>query len=200
MAPSRPQSAPAAQDRDRRVRRTKAQLRQALTELLREKDLRSITVRELTERADVNRGTFYAHYKDIYDMLEQCEAQLFDSLGALLSGYTAQQLQGDLSPVLEEVFLFVEDNRDLIPILLTGQAKDPFFQRLYAVIREKCAGDWRGAYPVGTEEAGFAYALEFVVSGTVGLIQTWMHNGLQPPAREMAVFTGRLIQQGLTSL
>ena len=82
MTPSRPQSAPAAQDRDRRVRRTKAQLRQALTELLREKDLRSITVRELTERADVNRGTFYAHYKDIYDMLEQCEAQLFDSLGS----------------------------------------------------------------------------------------------------------------------
>ena len=200
MSASNPPASPAAQDQDRRVRRTKARLRQALTELLREKDLRSITVRELTDRADVNRGTFYAHYKDIYDMLEQCETQLFDALGELLSGYTARQLQGDLSPVLEEVFLFVEDNRDLIPILLTGQAKDPFFQRLYTVIREKCAGDWRGAYPVDPEEAGFAYALEFVVSGTVGLVQAWMHNGLQPPAREMAVFTGRLIQQGLISL
>lgn len=191
---------PAPQDPDRRVRRTKARLRQALTQLLREKDLRSITVRELTDLADVNRGTFYAHYKDIYDMLEQYENQLFDALSELLSGYTARQLQGDLSPVLEEVFLFVEDNRDLIPILLTGQAKDPFFQRLYAVIREKCAGDWRGAYPVGTEEENFAYALEFLVSGTVGLIQTWMLNGLHPPAGEMARFTGRLIQQGLASL
>ena len=185
---------------DRRVRRTRARLRQALTQLLGEKDLRSITVRELTDRADVNRGTFYAHYKDIYDMLEQYENQLFDDLNVLLSGYTARQLQGDLSPVLEKVFRFVEDNRDLIPVLLTGQAKDPFFRRLYAVIREKCAGDWRGAYPVGAEEDGFNYALEFVVSGTVGLIQAWMQHGLRPPAGEMAAFTARVIQQGLTSL
>ena len=56
---------------DRRVRRTRAQLRRALTELLEEKDIRSVTVRELTERADVNRGTFYAHYSDIYDLVEQ---------------------------------------------------------------------------------------------------------------------------------
>lgn len=186
-------------DSDRRVRRTRARLRQALTQLLGEKDLRSITVRELTDRADVNRGTFYAHYKDIYDMLEQYESQLFDDLNLLLSGYTPRQLQGDLSPVLEKVFLFVEDNRDLIPVLLSGQAKDPFFQRLYAVIREKCAGEWRGAYPV-EGEAVPAYALEFVVSGTVGLIQTWMQNGLRPSAGEMAAFTGRLIRQGLASL
>ena len=186
-------------EEDRRVRRTKTRLRQALTQLLAEKDLRSITVRELTDRADVNRGTFYAHYKDIYDMLEQYENQLFDSLVVLLSGYTPQQLQGDLSPLLERVFLFVEDNRDLIPVLLSGQAKDPFFQRLYAVIRDKCAGEWRGAYPVD-EGNGFAYALEFVVSGTVGLVQTWMQNGLHPSAGEMARFTGRLIQQGLISL
>ena len=46
---------------DRRVRRTRMRLQQAMLELLKEKDARSITVRELTERADVNRGTFYAH-------------------------------------------------------------------------------------------------------------------------------------------
>ena len=194
MSPAHLQS---PQDQDRRVRRTKARLRQALTELLAEKELRAITVRELTDRADVNRGTFYAHYKDIYDMLEQYENHLFDSLVQLLSGYTAQELQGDLAPVLERVFRFVEENRDLIPVLLSGPAKDLFFQRLYAIIGEKCAGDWRDAYPVG---AGDAYALEFVVSGTVGLIQAWMHHGLQPPAGEMAAFTGRLIQRGLTAL
>ncbi len=193
-------SVPPRQEEDRRVRRTRARLRQALTQLLGEKELRCITVRELTQRADVNRGTFYAHYRDIYDMLEQYENQLFDALGELLSGYTAQQLQGDLTPVLERVFCFVEDNRDLIPVLLTGQAKDPFFRRLYAVIRDKCAGDWQGAYPVGAEEAHFDYALEFVVWGSLGLIQSWMQNGLLPPAGEMAAFTGRLIQRGLAAL
>ena len=58
---------------DRRVRRTREQLKRALTQLLLEKPVREITVRELTDRADVNRGTFYAHYTDLYDMLEQME-------------------------------------------------------------------------------------------------------------------------------
>ena len=65
---------------DRRVRRTKSRLRQALAQLLLEKDLSSITVRELTELADVNRGTFYTHYKDLYDMLEQMENEMFQEL------------------------------------------------------------------------------------------------------------------------
>ena len=58
---------------DRRVRRTKAMLRAALTELLKTKPVNEISVTELTRLADVNRGTFYGHYKDIFDMVEQLE-------------------------------------------------------------------------------------------------------------------------------
>ena len=65
---------------DRRVRRTRMRLQQAMLELLKEKDARSITVRELTQRADVNRGTFYAHYKDVFDLLDQMEQDLFQRL------------------------------------------------------------------------------------------------------------------------
>ena len=51
---------------DRRVRKTKKQLRLALMELLAEKSAKSISVRELTERADINRGTFYIHYRGTF--------------------------------------------------------------------------------------------------------------------------------------
>ena len=68
---------------DRRIRKTKQRLRQSLTELLAQKPLSKITVQELTERADVNRGTFYSHYKDISDMKEQIERELFIASGTL---------------------------------------------------------------------------------------------------------------------
>ena len=58
---------------DRRVRRTKKLLTQALTELLQKKQINEITVKELTDLADMNRGTFYLYYKDIFDMLEKIE-------------------------------------------------------------------------------------------------------------------------------
>lgn len=185
-------------DDDRRVRRTKASLRQALTELMGEKDVRAITVRELTDRADVNRGTFYAHYRDIYDMVEQQENEIFAVLSELLSGYSPQQLRGDLAPVLANVFQFVEQNRDLLPILLEGPAVDRVFRRLYGVIYDKCLGEWAGIYPIdgGT---GLNFSLEFIIAGTVGLVRAWAQNGFQVPYEEMAALTGKLIQQGLRS-
>ena len=61
---------------DRRIRKTKQQLRQSLTALLKEKPIQDITVRELADLADINRGTFYLHYRDVYDLLNQIEEEL----------------------------------------------------------------------------------------------------------------------------
>ena len=59
---------------DRRVRKTKKRLcRRALAALWPEKPLKSITVREISELADINRGTFYLHYSDVFDMVEKLQ-------------------------------------------------------------------------------------------------------------------------------
>ena len=62
---------------DRRVRRTRKQLRECLVTLLKQKKVQDITVRELTELADLNRGTFYLHYKDVFDLLEKNRKRAF---------------------------------------------------------------------------------------------------------------------------
>ena len=60
---------------DRRVRKTKALLLKGLTQLMEEKDVNHISVRELTDLVDLNRGTFYLHYRDIFDMVNQVRAE-----------------------------------------------------------------------------------------------------------------------------
>ena len=54
---------------DRRIRKTKAQLRAGLAKLMQEKSIKEITVKELVEEVDINRSTFYLHYTDIFNML-----------------------------------------------------------------------------------------------------------------------------------
>ena len=56
---------------DRRIVKTRRALREALLDLIEEKGLDRVTVKELCERANLNRGTFYLHYRDVYDLLEQ---------------------------------------------------------------------------------------------------------------------------------
>jgi len=63
---------------DRRVKRTKRVLRECLFSLLEEKSIDEITVKELTEAADVNRSTFYFYYNDINDMMMQIQNEIFE--------------------------------------------------------------------------------------------------------------------------
>lgn len=74
---------------DRRVKYTLLALRGSLLELMREKDVSRITVKELCERADVNRGTFYAHYASPADLLEQIEQELLEKVLASLESKLA---------------------------------------------------------------------------------------------------------------
>src|SRR3954470_3587295 len=86
---ARPTASQASRPRheDRRVRRTKQSLSAALLVLMRQKDFESVTVEELITRADVGRSTFYTHYADKEDLLQ-------DGLDRLRKGLEALQQQG----------------------------------------------------------------------------------------------------------
>lgn len=61
---------------DHRVRVTKMLIRRAFTGLLSIKPIQSISIKELCEQAGINRGTFYTHYQDIYDLLADVENEM----------------------------------------------------------------------------------------------------------------------------
>ena len=87
---------------DRRIRKTKAQLRQGLAELLQEKSLKEITVKELTDKVDINRSTFYLHYSDIYDMMEKIENELIEEIEELVRTRPVNPFNESSLKVLEE--------------------------------------------------------------------------------------------------
>lgn len=182
---------------DRRVRRTRTRLQQAMLELLQKKDARSITVRELTQRADVNRGTFYAHYKDVFDLLDQMEAELFERLSSLLSSYAPEDLQKGLTPLLTDVFRFVRDDPVLRLAFLDERTQDSFFRRLDQLIYQKCQEDWQGLF-LPLEQQLWGCCLDFLVSGAVGLARGWMGRGFQEEPEQMAQLANRLILNGLS--
>ena len=75
---------------DRRVRKTRGQLRQGLVRLMREKSIQDITVKELCEECDINRGTFYLHYTDVYQLLHSIEDELLVEFERVLDEWGAQ--------------------------------------------------------------------------------------------------------------
>ena len=88
---------------DRRVRKTKSQLRQALMQLMTEKPFKSISVRELSERADINRGTFYIHYRDVSDLLQHLEDEMAERLITVCRKYAYTDIAVEAFPYLTEL-------------------------------------------------------------------------------------------------
>ena len=107
-----------AEKTDRRIRKTRAQLRKGLAELMQEKSVNEITVKELVERVDINRSTFYLHYTDIYNMLDSIEKELFEELETTFQAHAAGTLEEEVFPFIEDVFSILEDNRDIVSALL----------------------------------------------------------------------------------
>lgn len=183
---------------DRRVRKTKAQLRAALTELLQEKTPDQLTVTELTSLADVNRGTFYCHYRDIYDMLAQLEEEALEEFSALMDSYPAQALKTGFRPILEGVFSFIQRNLDLA---VSGRAlwnRSGFLDRLKALLWDKVDRDWNDLYHF-PDSVQRDHCLNFLVGGAIGLAQSWTAHGGRETPQEMAALAEGLILQGIQS-
>lgn len=180
---------------DRRVRRTKKILTQALTELLQHKQVNGITVRELTDLADMNRGTFYLYYKDIYDMLEKIQDEMFEKLNAIFAVREGEEVTEQTKPILLDLFRFIEENREMCRVLLSPNGDMGFLHRLNEVLREKCLHLYVDSQPVSNEE-DFDYRYTFVVYGCAGIIRAWVGRNCPEKPEQMAELANHLIISG----
>jgi len=167
---------------DRRVRKTKKALREGLAELLMEKkSIQHITVRELTEKADVHRSTFYANYKDIYDLYRQMEDVVIQEISEILCA----EYNLDTRVFFGVLFRYMADNKKVCRLILGEHANGVFFNRISNLFRASCVACW-------CEEFGFTEAVEalepyahFFLSGSLGLVGEWAASDFERSVEEL---------------
>ncbi len=180
---------------DRRVRRTRALLEQGLVRLLEEKPLRAITVRELTDLVDINRGTFYLYYRDIYDMVDKLEADYYARFNEVLGRHDGRPMDQRLHLVLNEMFSFMEENRQLIRVLLGEHGDMDFLQKISQDLKERCRQNLSPAVHISAAE--FEYRYSFASLGILGIVRSWLAEDCRVPARKMAALTERCVVCGV---
>ena len=156
---------------DRRVRRTKKLLTHGLIQLMKEKQVQDITVRELADLVDVNRGTFYLYYRDIFDMLDSIEQELFNQVNQLIAAHKGETVLTHTLPVLKELFHLVEENKELCQVLLGQNGDMKFLKKLSDVVQDAFRREW---LMMKKDEVTFDYSYAFGALGFVGLLRTWL--------------------------
>ncbi len=180
---------------DRRVRKTRMQLRAGLTQLMRQKPIKDITVRELAQLVDINRCTFYLHYRDIYDMVEQVEQEVFEEFEALVLAHPSSELQHKPLAILRDLYLFFSANADLCAAFLGGNGDMSFFNKLISLLRERVFEFWRQERKKDPEQ--FDYFFSFIASGCIGMIREWFSRDMRETPEQMADLTEQLMLYGM---
>lgn len=182
---------------DHRVRVTKMLIRKAFTTLLEQKPIQDISIKELCGLAGINRGTFYAHYTDIYDLLSQLEEEMFADFEKALEPLLAAKDQR-LNPVeiSTEIFQCLKDNSDLCTVTLGDYGDKRFALRLINLGRERCIETYSRHFE-GVSQKKIEYFYAFVSSGCIGMLQKWLADGMSTPAHELAQMAECLMLEGL---
>ncbi|KAA0547097.1 TetR/AcrR family transcriptional regulator [Bacillus sp. BGMRC 2118] len=187
---------------DLRVIRTKQSIRDAFVELLEEKGFESITVKDITSRATINRGTFYAHYQDKFDLMTKCEEEImvemskiaelnFPSVVTTLESNSSNE--GPFSIAILMLQLINENNRFLKAVL--GPNGDLSFQtRLKDFM-------WKTIYGIGfiKEENLLVpgpYLASYIASAHIGVIQQWLNSGRKESPEEIARILSTIMVNG----
>ncbi len=103
---------------DLRERKTKRAIKDAFLQLRAKKPLERITIRELTELAEISKATFYLHYKDIYDLSEQMQGEVVEDIMNAVSQDEASLV--DMAQMAEKLYVAFCSHQHLIDILFSG--------------------------------------------------------------------------------
>jgi AcrR family transcriptional regulator len=181
---------------DHRVRVTKQLLRDALTALLTEKPIGSITVKELCLKAGINRGTFYAHYTDVFDLLrsiqQEMETGFFAALKPVLSSV------GQLTPpkVTKKIFECIEANADLCRATIGPHGDKEFAQNLLNKTKELCLQSY-GTYFPNADERQIERYYTFITGGCIAMMQRWIRGDLNASSAELAEACEQIMEKGV---
>jgi len=186
---------------DRRVRKTKYSIREALIELIEKKGFENITVTDITTKADINRGTFYLHYEDKFDLLRGIEEEIFIEFGhhikkLPLSVFSSDSIDEKLLHYLTAVIEYISENKRLFRAIL-GPAGDPqFYHSLKKFMIASVFNSNNSNAILKYSDTPIEFYTNYVASAQLGVIQLWLEQESDFTPLELANFLTLMFEHG----
>lgn len=178
---------------DRRVRRTKKALRDALFELLETKNINQISVTELTTHADVNRSTFYFYYTDLLDMLQQIQNEAYQLFSDVVSECAASVTTIDgFTEYAESLLNFCKEQETLCRFIINNDVNNQLFHQIQVLMINSIPN----AKDKFSKNNPARYATSFILTAITGVLIDWMNEGMEIPTHELANFFANIYING----
>ena len=174
---------------DRRVRKTKSQLRAGLARLMQEKGIGDITVKELVNEVDLNRSTFYLHYSDIPALLREIEDDMMEEMERAVREHPIKE--DSTSRFIEDIFRVLNENREISRALIGPHGDLGFVRRIEKLLEENSSEFLAQLFPERVQDMKYFYS--YCLNGCLGFVKTWLEDGEAKPPEYAADLTFRMV-------
>ncbi len=175
---------------DPRVKKTRRFLKEALIDLIEVKGFEAITIGNLAEKAGVNRVTFYQHFHDKYDLLEQTIETMLLHFTEVVAPKKREDLvtpKHETSEVYLQLFQFVYDNQSFFKTMLSDNGITLFQNRMTLTIQQFVSDTLDQLAPhEHPNKVPREIVVHYVSAASIGLIKYWVHSGMTYSPQYMA--------------
>ncbi len=193
---------------DRRITRTRNQLREALFELILEKGYDTVTIEEITDRANLGRTTFYLHYKDKEQLLLESIDSIANDLLQQITQIIPAFSNSELSPANREIILYTpvllvfnhaKENANLYRIILRGEGANKTNNRLRQIINRIAANVMAERiefFGLKSPQIPIEVMTNYFAGSLLTVVTWWLENDMPHPPEIMASMFRDLILNG----
>ncbi|UXU83527.1 TetR/AcrR family transcriptional regulator C-terminal domain-containing protein [Mammaliicoccus sciuri] len=191
---------------DRRVRKSKRAIKQAFIQLLKENNLDRITIQQISDLADINRGTFYLNYEDKYALLDEMENEQIEKIKGFvdirkmdLSTKTSDRFIEDFAnKIIKNVITHIEHNIEFYQVILNLERKSQIEEQLADIVRSNIK------HLIGDKDNVFGipenYYLSYVVGSMMSMIKYWVSDENRVSVEELVNYVSTIASTGPLSI
>ncbi|WP_207940409.1 hypothetical protein DOK78_002105 [Enterococcus sp. DIV2402] len=178
----------------RRNTQTKDKIKEAFINLINEKGLEGMTVSDIARQCNINRGTFYLHYVDKYDLMEKLEMEaIYNLKQILLLDKNPKNLEDPLQLIpyesILQALIYVKNDFSLIQALASEGGDPHFMQMVKDILNELIHSklNLSKSLQFSKKELPDDYAKEILLSSIAGIIHLWIKKGGLETPEEIAM-------------
>ena len=181
--------------RDRRCVRTRRTIKQILMKLIAEEDADAITIKEIAEKADINRKTFYSHYRDVNAVLDDIQNDLVDKLYGVLKGCEIGRILRDPYPLFQKLTEILNEDLNFYNYLIRSQSAGNFWEKIKGALKNRIMDNLHDEMASGKEALSFT--VDFIVSGILSIYWEWIGSEQKTPLAQVSKIAGTLALNSL---
>lgn len=182
---------------NRSSRRSRRMIRQAFQELLEQREFSKITVIDIVERADLNRSTFYAHYPDIYGIVDEMQEEILSRNLELFRKIEYRNILKDPLPYLQCISSTMEENLDLMRKLGLSENVHRKIEKFQQMLEHDIMN--HSDIPQEVRQSSlFAIRVHFFMGGIMNTYQRWAEGKLNCTLDQVSYEIADMIRQTAT--